>query len=102
MADDRRDVELIPRAGGIELMVKVAAGASQTRVVGAWGTALKVAVAAPAAGGKANAAVVKLLARVFGVKKAAVCVLSGQTNPLKRIAIGGITITQARAWLATR
>jgi uncharacterized protein (TIGR00251 family) len=94
-------VELTARAGGIELTVKVTAGASQTRLVGAWGMALKVAVAAPAEAGKANAAVVKLLADVFGVKKAAVCVLSGQTNPVKRIAVTGITVPQARTRLAT-
>ena len=43
---------------------------SRTGIVGTWGTALKVAVAAPPEGGKANAAVIKLLAAVFGVRKA--------------------------------
>ena len=101
MADDLGTVELAARAGGIELTVKVAAGASRTRLVGAWSTALKVAVAAPAEGGKANAAVVKLLADIFGVRKADVSVLSGQTNPVKRVAIAGITVTEARARLAS-
>jgi uncharacterized protein (TIGR00251 family) len=100
MADDLGAVELVARPGGIELTVKVAAGASQTRLVGSWGTALKVAVAAPAEAGKANAAVVKLLADIFGVKKAAVSVLSGQTNPVKRIAVAGLTSAEARARLA--
>ncbi len=101
MADDLGAVELAARLGGIELTVKVSAGASQTRLVGAWGTALKVAVAAPAEGGKANAAVVKLLAGIFGVKKAAVSVLSGQTSPVKRIGIAGVTVAEARLRLAT-
>ena len=101
MANDLGVIEVAPRAGGIELTVKVAAGASRTRLVGSWGTALKVAVAAPAEGGKANAAVAKLLANIFGVKKADVSVLSGQTNPVKRMAVRGVTVAQARSRLAS-
>jgi uncharacterized protein (TIGR00251 family) len=99
MGKDLDAVELVAGVGGIELTVKVAAGASQTRLVGAWGTALKLAVAAPAEGGKANAAVVKLVAEIFGVKKTGVCVLSGQAHPVKRIAVEGITVAEARSRL---
>lgn len=102
MADALDAVELTPRPAGIEFTVKVVPGASQTRVGGAWGTALKLAVAAPAEGGKANAAIVKLLAAVFGVKKADVSILGGHSAPLKTIAVAGLTVAQARARLARR
>ncbi len=80
--------------------MKVVPGASRTKVAGAWGRALKVAVSAPAEGGRANAAVVKLLATVFGVKKAGVTIVAGHTQPVKRVALSGVTVTQARARLA--
>ena len=100
MADALDAVEITPRPAGIELTVKVVPGASQTRVVGVWGSALKLAVAAPAEGGKANAAIVKLLAAVLGVKKADVSILAGHAAPLKKIAVAGLTVAQARAHLA--
>lgn len=100
MTVDLANVELVAHAGSIELSVKVVPGASRTQVVGAWGKALKVAVAAPPQGGKANEAVVKLLASVFGVRKATVGIVSGHGKPLKRISISGLTVAQAHARLA--
>ncbi len=90
------DVEIVRGAGRIELSVKVVPGASRTRLAGAWGTALKVTVAAPPEGGRANAAVVELLASVFGVKKADVAILSGHSQPLKRVGVSGVTAAQAQ------
>jgi uncharacterized protein (TIGR00251 family) len=99
MASDLSAAKIVGRSGGIELAVKVVPGASRTKVVGVWGTALKIAVAAPPEGGKANAAVTKLLATVFGVRKAAVSILSGHATPLKRIGLAGLTVAAARARL---
>jgi uncharacterized protein (TIGR00251 family) len=93
-------VEIIPRADGIELTVKVVPGASRTKVAGVWGNALKLAVAAPPEGGKANAAVTELLAKTLGVKKGAVEIVSGHGQPVKRVAVTGITVERARAVLA--
>jgi len=89
------DVEITPSAAGIELTVKVVPGASQTKVVGAWGTALKVAVSAPPEGGRANVAVVKLLAAAFDVPKTRVTILRGHTQAVKRVAVAGLTPQQA-------
>lgn len=100
MAGKGDDVELRSTRTGVELTVKVVPGASRTKVAGAWGTALKVSVSAPPEGGKANAAVIKFLAAVFGVRKADVAILHGQTQPVKRIAIAGATVAQARQRLA--
>lgn len=87
------------RPGGVELAVKVVPGASRTEVKGLWGTALRVAVAAPPEGGKANAAVVKLLAGTLGVKKGAVTIVSGHGQPLKRVAVAGLCAADVRARL---
>lgn len=93
-------VEVREVSGGVEFAIKVVPGASRTGIAGVWGTALKVAVAAPPEGGKANAAVIKLLAAVFGVRKADVTIVHGQTQPVKRVAVRGFRAEQVRARLA--
>jgi len=52
-------------------------------------TVLKVRVRAIAEGGEANRAVTELLAKVLGVRKRDVRVLSGVTSRLKQIAVDG-------------
>lgn len=79
------------------ITVKVVPGASRTAVVGLWGDALRLSVAAPAEAGKANAAVRKLIAVTLNVKRGVVTLLAGETRPLKRFAIRGLNVTEARA-----
>jgi uncharacterized protein len=52
-------------------------------------TVVKVRVRAIADGGEANRAVTELLAKVLGVPKARVRILSGTTSRLKQIAVDG-------------
>jgi uncharacterized protein (TIGR00251 family) len=60
---------------------------------------LKVRVAAPAAEGQANAAVLAVLAKALGRPKSAFALLSGQTARVKRIEIAGLTEAElARAF----
>ena len=99
MSADLSRMEIVERAGGVELTVKVVPGASRSRLIGLWGNALRLAVAAPPQAGQANAALLKLLANTFGVKRAAVSIVSGQTQRLKRIRVWGLTADQARASL---
>ncbi len=80
--------------GAIEFAVKVVPGASRTRVVGLHGDALKVSVAAPAEGGKANAALVTVLARWLEVRRADVAIVAGGSNPHKRVRV--LHATRAR------
>ncbi len=51
---------------------------------------LKVRVAAAAADGAANAAVIALLAKALGVPKSAVSLLAGHTARVKRLEIEGL------------
>jgi uncharacterized protein len=97
MPDLDLDITTLPT--GIEFAVKVVPGASRTKIAGLLGTALKLAVAAPPEAGKANAAVIELLAKTLGVKKSAIQITSGHTQPHKRIAIAGVTAADARARL---
>ncbi|MBI1373844.1 MAG: DUF167 domain-containing protein [Phycisphaera sp.] len=76
--------------------MKVVPGGSRDQIVGLLGDALKVKVSAPPEGGKANKAVCALIAKATGVAKRDVAVVSGATQPHKRIGITGIDAATAR------
>jgi len=86
-------------AGGVVLHLRVQPGARRSEVVGRHGDALKVRVAAPPVEGKANAAVVALVAGLLGVRVAQVEVIAGPTSRTKRVQVAGVTIDQVRAAL---
>ena len=99
MAPDASELELIERPNGVELAVKVVPGASRTKIVGVWNRALRLVVAAPPEGGKANAAVCQVLAEACGVRRADVELISGHTRPVKRILLGGTNAGTVRTRL---
>ena len=72
------------------LSLRVSPGASQPRVVGRYGTGWKVRVTAPPEDGKANAAVIRLLAEALGVSARAVEIVSGHASRDKTVALAGI------------
>jgi hypothetical protein len=68
-------------AGGERLAVRVAPGADRSAIVGRMADGrLKVRVAAPPEAGRANAALVALLAERLGVDRRAVTVVAGQSS----------------------
>ena len=76
------------------MRLKVQPKARRSRVEGLvpdadGGAALKVAVGAPPEDGKANAAVIALLAETLGVAKSAITVVSGATDRRKLVEIRG-------------
>jgi uncharacterized protein (TIGR00251 family) len=74
-------VRLTPRAHA-DRILGLATDARGQRV-------LKVAVAAPPVDGKANAALIALLAACFDVPRSAVTVVSGASARTKRVALAG-------------
>jgi uncharacterized protein (TIGR00251 family) len=78
------------------IAVKVVPGASRDELAGLLGEAIKLRVAAPPEGGKANRAVCKLLAEALGVSRKAVSVVAGTSQPRKRIAIEGLSPDEVR------
>ena len=72
--------ELSPSEGGAVLAVHVQPGAGRTEVVGRFGDALKLRVAAPPTGNRANDAVVELVAKEFNLHRADVSVISGASS----------------------
>jgi uncharacterized protein (TIGR00251 family) len=99
-----------PVAAGVRLRLKVAPKAKRNGI-GAWldeldgGKALKVAVTAAPEDGKANAAVVALLAKEWGVAKSAISVVAGATDRRKIVEIRGQSaelMQRLQAWLESR
>ena len=80
--------------GGVRLAVRLTPKAASDRIVGLiedgrGGWALKAAVAAAPVDGKANAALIHLLARHFGLKPRDLAVISGSTDRSKIIELHG-------------
>ncbi len=78
---------IIPRGNDLEIRVKAVPGARCDAIVGALGERLKIRVSAPPEEGKANAAIVRLLAKTLGVHEREVELVSGAGNPLKIFAV---------------
>jgi uncharacterized protein len=82
--------------GVVVLHVHVQPGAGRTAVVGRHGDALKVRVAAPPTGGRANEACVALLAETFGVPAASISLSSGASSRMKRFRLEGVDLDEFR------
>jgi hypothetical protein len=80
----------VARAVSVSLTVKVVPRAARDEIVGRYGDALKVRVAAVPQDGKANAALEACLAAALGVPKSAVRVESGHAASRKRVEIDGL------------
>jgi uncharacterized protein (TIGR00251 family) len=84
----------------ITLAVKVVPGAKRDRVVGRYGEGIKIQVSAPPEDGKANEAVLKVLAEALGVARSRLHLLRGHTQPRKLITIDGIDAAALSTFLA--
>ena len=89
-------IDISEKDGNVTFTVRVVPRASKTEIVGEIGGAVKVRVASPPVDGAANAELVKLLAKTFGVAKSDVEIVSGQTSKTKQIRINGATAEQLR------
>ena len=80
------------------LHVKVVPGARRDRVVGRYGEGIKVQVAAPPENGKANEAVIQLIAGALGIASTKVRLVRGLTSPRKVLRIDDADPTTIEAW----
>jgi len=78
-------------ATGVVFTAKIVPGSSRTAVAGTLEEMIKIRVAAPPEKGKANQCLVEFLARQLGVKKNAIEILAGQTNPVKQVRVAGVS-----------
>jgi uncharacterized protein (TIGR00251 family) len=74
---------------GLEIAVRVTPRASRDTFVAGTDAHFVARLAAPPVEGAANAALVPLVAKAFGVPRRAVTLIAGDTARLKRLAIAG-------------
>lgn len=79
-----------PHPDGAVLRLKVVPGASRDQLAGSYGDRLRVKVAAPPEKGKANAAVLSLLARRLGLPARELTITEGETGPRKTVLVRGV------------
>ena len=71
------------------ITLRVQAGARSDRILGLAGDVVRLSVTAPAREGRANPAVVALLARTLGVPRSTVRVLRGHTSRTRMAGVEG-------------
>ena len=86
-------------APSASLRLRVVPGTTHPSVVGRLGDVWKVRVTAPPEAGRANEAVLALLADVLGVRRRDVVLTSGRTSRDKVVALSGLTDDEADARL---
>jgi uncharacterized protein len=80
--------------------VRVTARARRDEIVGWRGDVLLMRVKAPPVEGRANDAVIRLLADSLGVTQSAIQIVSGESSRDKRLIIGGLTLEGVKRCLA--
>ncbi|MEE8640403.1 MAG: DUF167 domain-containing protein [bacterium] len=84
----------------VKLEVEVTPRAARAGVVGRRGDVLKVRVAAPPEGGRANKELIRLVANFLGVPRASVTVARGAAARRKLLDIEGLAVGDLAAALA--
>ena len=91
-----------PSPDGARLRVRVQPRSRQDDVLGWRDGVLRVRVAAPPTDGRANEAVVDLLARAFGVPRSAVSLVSGASSRDKVFRVARRSLDELMAMVAAR
>ncbi|APV43919.1 hypothetical protein Dform_00564 [Dehalogenimonas formicexedens] len=76
--------------------IHVQPGARKTEVVGLFGEAVKIKIAATPERGLANEALVEFIAERLGIPRGAVKLVRGRTGRHKTVAVEGMTESEAR------
>jgi uncharacterized protein (TIGR00251 family) len=84
-------LNITKKDGQLLFSVKVAPGSSKTEIAGIYNGMLKVRLCAAPEKGKANQALVKLLAEKLDVPKNQITITAGLTSKIKQILVKNIT-----------
>ncbi|HET9437058.1 MAG TPA: DUF167 domain-containing protein [Gaiellaceae bacterium] len=88
------------KAPRTSLRLRVVPGATRPGIVGRYGSAWKVRVSAPAEAGKANAAVLELLADTLDLARGSLEITAGRGSRDKVVALDGVSSDVVEARLA--
>ena len=84
-------IDLISQKDGVLLPVRAQPGARISAIRGVASGALKVSVTAAPEKGKANKALVQVLAKSLGLRRSQLRLVSGETSQQKRYLVRGVT-----------
>lgn len=89
-------LKLTTTADTLTFSVRVQPRTSQSGIAGEMDGALKLRIAAPPVEGAANEELIRWLARFFGVSRAQVTIISGETAKQKIVRISGVAPADAK------
>ncbi|MCF6157758.1 MAG: DUF167 domain-containing protein [wastewater metagenome] len=84
-------LDIVTTESGVIVSIRTQPCSSKNRIIGNYGGRLKLAVTAAAEKGKANKAVIELLADTLHIHESSIHIISGESSRDKRIMIQGIT-----------
>ncbi len=87
-------------ARGIVVPLQVQPGGRKNEIRGEQAGSLKISVTAKPENGKANEAVIELLAKVWRLRKSQIHILSGETSRQKRVLLSEISTSEFEPKLA--
>ena len=85
------DLTIQETPDGVVFSAKIVPGSSRTAVCGSFDGMVKIKVSSAPERGKANRRLVEFLSLQLGMNKSTVRIISGQTSPVKKIEVTGIS-----------
>lgn len=85
-------IQFEQRGNAVRIPVRAQPRASRSELAGEYDGALKIRLAAPPVEGAANGELVRFLARLLGVPKSAVRVVSGESGRNKMVEVEGVAV----------
>jgi len=86
-------------SAGVEIDVRVIPRAAKSGIAGERDGRLLVRLSAPPVEGAANQALIQLFSETLGRPRRAIRIVSGEKSRSKRIAVDGLTVSEARTLL---
>jgi len=83
------------KENSVSFAVRVQPRASRTEIAGELDGAVKIRLAAPPVEGEANEELIRFLARLFGVARQQVAIISGATSRNKSVRVSGVSAQEA-------
>ena len=84
-------LDVVTTNTGVILSIRTQPHANRNRIIGEYGGRLKLTVTPAPEKGKANKAVIELLANTFHISESSIHIISGESSRDKRIMIEGLT-----------
>lgn len=84
----------VNQESSVTFTVRVVPRSSRSEIVGEMDGAVKVRLTSPPVDGAANAELIKLIAKKFGVSRSAVEIIGGDTSKTKRLRVTGVTASR--------